>query len=68
MSTSVQSFNVQGMTCHSCVAMVSEEVGEVPGVESVQVDLDSGMVKVQGDQVDEGAVRRAIVEAGFETS
>ncbi len=67
MSTSEQSYKVEGMTCHSCVAMVSEEVGEVAGVESVQVDLDSGMVTVAGDQVDEDAVRRAIVEAGFAT-
>lgn len=67
MSTTEQSYRVQGMTCHSCVAMVSEEVGEVAGVESVQVDLQSGMVTVQGD-VDEDAVRRAIVEAGYETS
>jgi copper chaperone len=68
MSTREQSYRVRGMTCHSCVAMVSEEVGEVAGVESVQVDLQSGTVTVQGDDVDEEAVRRAIVEAGYETS
>jgi len=68
MTTKEQSYRVQGMTCHSCVAMVSEEVAEVAGVESVQVDLQSGMVTVQGDDVDEDAVRRAIVEAGYETS
>ncbi len=68
MSTNVQSYNVQGMTCHSCVAMVSEEVGEVAGVDAVEVDLDSGKVTVTGDDVDESAVRSAIVEAGFQTS
>jgi copper chaperone CopZ len=68
MSTSVQSYNVQGMTCHSCVAMVSEEVGEVAGVDAVEVDLDGGKVTVTGDDVDESAVRSAIVEAGFQTS
>lgn len=68
MSASVQSYNVKGMTCHSCVAMVSEEVGEVDGVESVDVDLDSGMVTVKGAGVDDDAVRSAIVEAGFQTA
>lgn len=68
MSTREHSYRVQGMTCHSCVAMVSEEVGEVAGVESVQVDLQSATVTVQGDEVDDDAVRRAIVEAGYETS
>lgn len=68
MSTTVQSYNVEGMTCHSCVAMVKDEVSEVPGVQSVEVDLDSGMVKVEGADVDENAVRSAIVEAGYQTS
>ncbi|MBA2437776.1 MAG: heavy-metal-associated domain-containing protein [Acidimicrobiia bacterium] len=68
MSTTEQSYTVQGMTCHSCVAMVSDEVGEVAGVKSVVVDLDSGTVTVQGEDVDEDAVRRAIVEAGYETT
>ncbi|CAN5117159.1 cation transporter [soil metagenome] len=68
MSTNVQSYNVQGMTCHSCVAMVKDEVSEVPGVQSVEVDLDGGMVKVEGADVDENAVRSAIVEAGFQTA
>ena len=64
MSGSERSYEVEGMTCHSCVAMVSEEVGEVPGVESVEVDLSDGRVTVIGD-ADDGAVRRAIVEAGY---
>jgi copper chaperone CopZ len=68
MSTTEQSYTVQGMTCHSCVAMVSDEVSEVAGVDSVEIDLDTGTVTVQGDDVDEAAVRRAIVEAGYETS
>ena len=68
MSTTEQSYKVEGMTCHSCVAMVSDEVGEVAGVESVEVDLGSGTVTVQGNDVDEEAVRRAIVEAGYETA
>lgn len=68
MTASIQSYSVTGMTCHSCVAMVSEEVGEVPGVESVDVELETGRVTVQGDDVDADAVRRAIVEAGYQTS
>lgn len=67
MSATEQSYKVEGMTCHSCVAMVSEEVGEVAGVDAVQVDLDSGMLTVQGDNLDEDAIRRAIVEAGYQT-
>ena len=67
MSAKVRSYDVQGMTCHSCQAMVTEEVEEVAGVESVEVDLEGGTVTVRGD-ADEGAVRRAIIEAGYSVS
>ena len=67
MSPTGRTYAVQGMTCHSCVAMVSEEVGEVAGVQSVEVDLGRGTVTVQGNDVDEEAVRRAIIEAGYQT-
>ncbi|MBW3611209.1 MAG: heavy-metal-associated domain-containing protein [Actinobacteria bacterium] len=64
MGETERSYEVEGMTCHSCVAMVTEEVSEVPGVVSVDVDLPSGRVTVAGD-ADDDAVRRAIVEAGY---
>ncbi len=64
MSETERSYEVEGMTCHSCVAMVTEEVSEVPGVESVDVDLATGRVRVAG-AADDAAVRQAIVEAGY---
>lgn len=64
VSDSERSYEVEGMTCHSCVAMVTEELSEVPGVESVAVDLASGRVTVEGE-ADDQAVRQAIVEAGY---
>jgi copper chaperone len=58
-------FAVQGMTCEHCVRSVVEEVGEVSGVERVEVDLGSGRMIVHGARVDEGAVRAAVDEAGY---
>jgi copper ion binding protein len=60
-----QDFIVQGMTCEHCVASVAEEVGEVPGVDRVDVDLGSGRVTVAGEGVDPAAVRAAVAEAGY---
>ena len=60
-----QSFHVEGMTCQHCVSAVSEEVGQVPGVSAVDVDLDSGSLVVHGGGFDEGAVRAAVEEAGY---
>jgi copper chaperone len=38
----VQSFAVTGMTCGHCVHAVSSEIGALPGVTDVAVDLDAG--------------------------
>ena len=58
---------VEGMTCDHCVRAVQSEVGKVPGVASVAVDLAAGRVTVQSQEpVDPAAVRAAVEEAGFE--
>ncbi|MEV6863887.1 heavy-metal-associated domain-containing protein [Streptosporangium subroseum] len=62
---SVTTYTVTGMTCGHCVSSVKEEVGEVPGVTGVDVDLESGRVDVSGDSPDDDAVRAAIREAGY---
>jgi copper ion binding protein len=58
-------YTVHGMTCNHCVLSVTEEVGEVPGVRDIDVDLGSGRLVVRGD-VDDAAVRAAVAEAGYE--
>ena len=39
MNTTV---NVSGMTCGHCASSVTEELSEIPGVTSVDVDLHAG--------------------------
>jgi copper chaperone CopZ len=66
---STASYTVVGMTCGHCVNAVTEEVGAVPGVTSVDVDLASGGLTVTSTQpVDDGAVRAAVEEAGYEVT
>jgi len=59
-------YTVDGMTCAHCVLSVREEVGEVPGVRAVDVELESGRLTVHGTDVDDAAVRAAVAEAGYE--
>ncbi|HWN26661.1 MAG TPA: heavy-metal-associated domain-containing protein [Actinomycetospora sp.] len=60
-------YTVAGMTCGHCVASVREEVGEVPGVSDVDVDLAAGRVVVTAESpVDDAAVRAAVEEAGYQ--
>jgi copper chaperone len=62
-----RTFTVTGMTCGHCVASVSEEVQEVPGVEGVDVVLESGTLTVTSSQpVDDAAVKAAVEEAGYQ--
>jgi copper ion binding protein len=66
MSESEQrAYAVTGMSCEHCVAAVSAEVGEIPGVSEVVVDLTSGTVLVSGRSVDAKAVQLAVEEAGY---
>lgn len=59
-------YTVAGMTCGHCVASVTEEVQEVPGIEDVDVVLESGSLTITSSEpVDEAAVRAAVEEAGY---
>jgi len=60
-----RTFTVQGMTCGHCVSSVTEEVQELPGVENVDVVLETGAVTVTSSEpLDDAAVRAAVEEAG----
>ena len=64
---STETYTVSGMTCGHCVSSVSEEVGELPGVTDVQVELESGLLTVTSDApVGTDAVRGAVEEAGYQ--
>ncbi len=56
---------VPDVSCGHCVAAISSSVGEVPGVEQVEVDLDGKVVRVVGE-ADRGDVCAAIFDAGFD--
>jgi copper chaperone CopZ len=47
---------------------IREEVSEVEGVEDVAVDLDTKLVTVSGQELDDTALRAAIEEAGYEAA
>jgi copper chaperone len=65
MSTST--YTVLGMTCEHCVRSVGEEVGAIPGVSDLTIDLTSGALTVTtgAEPVTDAAVRDAVAEAGY---
>ncbi len=61
----VADYTIAGMTCSHCVKAVTEEVSALPGVTDVQVDLDSGALKVTSQgPVDVDRIVEALAEAG----
>lgn len=66
MSADTHTYTVKGMTCEHCKLSVTEEISEIDGVASVDVDLPSGRVTVTGENVADDAVKAAVDEAGYE--
>jgi copper chaperone len=59
-------FEVTGMSCGHCVSAVTTEVGAIPNVQDVQVDLPTGKVTVVSNgPVDRTEVAAAVDEAGY---
>jgi copper chaperone CopZ len=61
-----RTYIVEGMTCDHCVNAVRSEVAGVAGITDVQVDLDTKLVQVAGEDIDDAAVFAAVEEAGYE--
>jgi copper chaperone len=61
-------YTVSAMHCGHCERAVKEEVSAVAGVASVDVDLETKLVVVRGEQLDDTAVRSAIEEAGYQAA
>ena len=61
--------NVSGMTCGHCVSSVEEELAEVPGVQSVFVDLNAGGVSPvtieSTRELTSEEISAAVEEAGY---
>lgn len=61
--------NVRGMTCQHCVGSVSGALGEVPNVQDVAVDLDSGDVTITStDEIPAESIEKAVADAGYSVS
>lgn len=64
---STRTYSVPTISCGHCKAAIEGEVGKVAGVSTVEVDVATKTVHVEGDATDE-AVRAAIDEAGYDVA
>jgi copper chaperone len=61
-------YSVPGMSCEHCRRAVAGGLLEVEGVDSVDVDLETKLVLVRGRGLEDGPLRAAIDEAGYEAA
>jgi copper chaperone CopZ len=70
MSTQNLTIDVTGMTCGHCVRSVQEELGALPGVTDVQVELVTGgtsqVTITATEPLADDDIRAAIDEAGYQ--
>lgn len=60
-------FRVTGMTCSHCEHAVATEVGQLPGVQNVDVSAGTGRLVVTSTApVEEAQVLAAVEEAGYQ--
>ena len=63
---STTTVTVMGMSCAGCVSSLREEIGDIPGVNTVDVDLSSGTVIINSEgPVETVAIKNAVEEAGY---
>ncbi|HVU79157.1 MAG TPA: heavy-metal-associated domain-containing protein [Gaiellaceae bacterium] len=61
-------YSVPGVSCEHCRAAIVNEVSPLPGVSSVDVDLEAKTVAVTGESLDDAAIVAAIDEAGYDVA
>ena len=59
-------YTVPDMSCGHCKSAVTAEVSAVAGVDSVEIDLETKLVRVRGERLDDARIRAAIDAAGYE--
>ena len=58
-------YRVTGMTCGHCVKAITEEVSQLHGVTGVDIDLETGVMRVTStDPIDFDRIVEAVAEAG----
>ncbi len=59
-----RTFSVPDVSCDHCIRAITDEVGPLDGVKSVEVDIDAKTVTVVGGELD--PIVAAIDEAGYD--
>ena len=59
-------FIVPDMSCEHCRRAVTAALTALPAVASVRVDLETKRAAVEGEGLDDAALRAVIIDAGYQ--
>lgn len=70
LDTDIIEICVQGMTCHSCVKSIEDNISKNPGVKSIKVSLaeQNASIVYYPNRVNPSSLKDAINELGFAAS
>lgn len=57
---------VEGMSCGHCEKAVINAVKELDGVSDVKVDLETKQVIVEGNNLEDNAIKEKVDDAGYD--
>ena len=60
-------YKIEGMNCSHCRASVEKAIANIQGIDSVEVDLSSGLATVSGE-IEDDKITEAVRLAGFDIS
>ena len=60
-----ETFSVQNVKCGGCASNIRNGLGALPGVASVEVEVASGTVVVQGDNLSRAVLAQKLAELGY---
>ena len=64
----VYELTVDGLACPFCAYGIEKQLSALAGVESIEVDIDEGLVAVtmaEGATLDRADIEQAVMDAGF---
>ena len=64
----VKTIAIEGMHCQHCVQAVNEALAAVAGVTSVPVSLEQNNAVVNGENLDDAALKEAVEDMGFDVT
>ena len=51
--------------CGGCASAIQEGLGSLPGVTGVEVDIETGTVRIEGENPDREAITAKLAELGY---